>query len=184
MVCYFPGMFGIGGGGGARPFGIHWPALVPAVLVPQHVVILNGDRTVVGSVAPTGEVTITPVKVPIAEVPAGETMAAPLGAVVGSRSGDKTGNANLGVFARSPGAWAWLDGFLTTERLQELLPETADLTVDRYRLANIWSLNFVIRGLLGEGVAAATRQDGQAKSLGEWLRARVVDVPLELVDRQ
>ena len=183
-LATIPGMFGIGGGGGARPFGVHWPALVPAELVPQHVVVLGGDRTVVDSVAPPGEVTVTPVEVPAAEVPAGKMMAAPLGAVVGSRSGDKTGNANLGVFARSPGAWAWLDSFLTTERLQDLLPETADLTVDRYRLANIWSLNFVIRGLLGEGVAASTRQDGQAKSLGEWLRARVVDVPVELVDRQ
>jgi hypothetical protein len=35
-----------------------------------------------------------------------------------------------------------------------------------------------MHGLLQEGVAASTRQDGQAKSLGEWLRARVVDVPI------
>jgi hypothetical protein len=102
--------------------------------------------------------------------------------VVGSRSGDKGGNANLGVFARSDEVWAWLDGFLTVERLKELLPETAPLTVDRHRLANLRSLNFVIHGLLQEGVAASTRQDGQAKSLGEWLRARVVPVPTALAD--
>ena len=42
-------------------------------------------------------------------------------------------------------------------------------------------VNFVIHGLLEEGVAASTRQDGQAKSLGEWLRARVVDLPEALL---
>jgi hypothetical protein len=66
--------------------------------------------------------------------------------------------------------------------LRELLPETADLAVDRYRLPNLRALNFVIRGLLQEGVAASTRQDGQAKSLGEWLRARVVELPSALLD--
>jgi hypothetical protein len=117
----------------------------------------------------------------MAQPPGGETLPAPIGRVVGTRSGDKGGNANLGVFARSDEAWAWLDGFLTLDGLRELLPETADLRIDRYRLPAIRSLNFVIHGLLQEGVAASTRQDAQAKSLGEWLRARVVDVPVALL---
>jgi hypothetical protein len=71
--------------------------------------------------------------------------------------------------------------FLTVTRLQELLPETAPLQVDRYKLPNLLALNFVITGLLGEGVAASTRLDGQAKSLGEWLRARVVEIPAKLL---
>jgi hypothetical protein len=100
-----------------------------------------------------------------------------LGQFLGTRSGDKGGDANLGVYARSDTGWDWLDAELTVERLQELLPETAALTVDRYRFANLRSLNFVIRGLLQEGVAASTRQDAQAKALGEWLRSRIVTVP-------
>ena len=108
-------------------------------------------------------------------------MRAPIGRVVGTRSGDKGGNANLGVFARTDEGWAWLDGFLTTDKLRELLPEAAALEIERYRLPNIRSLNFVIVGLLQEGVAASTRQDGQAKSLGEWLRARHVDIPSVLL---
>jgi hypothetical protein len=119
---------------------------------------------------------------PGASAPGGPTVRAPLGRVVGARSGDKAGNANLGVFARTDESWAWLDRFLTQDRLRELLPETADLAVDRYRLPNLRALNFVIRGLLQEGVAASTRQDGQAKSLGEWLRARVVELPSALLD--
>jgi hypothetical protein len=101
----------------------------------------------------------------------------PLGRVFGTRSGDKGGNANLGIFARSDAAWAWLDAFLTVERLRALLPEVRALEIERHRLPALRSLNFVIRGLLEEGVAASTRQDPQAKGLGEWLRARHVDMP-------
>jgi hypothetical protein len=115
-------------------------------------------------------------------VPDGPTIAVPLGRIAGARSGDKGGDANLGVFVRSDAAWAWLDDHLTTDRLRELLPETADLVIERHRLPAIRSLNFMLRGLLGEGVAASTRQDGQAKSLGEWLRARLVDVPVSLLE--
>ena len=123
---------------------------------------------------PDEDVLVKPLPGPAVKAPGGPTQRAPLGAVFGSRSGDKGGNANLGVFARSDEAWAWLDAFLTAEKLQELLPETATLPVDRHRLPGIRSLNFVIHGILEDGVAASTRQDPQAKSLGEWLRARVV----------
>ena len=183
-LATIPGFFGVGGGGsgGGRPYGVYRPAVVPAALVPQHVVVLGGDCTVVDSVAPRADVTIEAAAEPTATAPTGATRPAPLGRLVGARSGDKGGNANLGVFARSDTAWAWLDSFLTTERLQALLPETTSFSVDRHRLPALRALNFVIHGLLQEGVAASTRQDGQAKSLGEWLRARVVDVPVALLD--
>lgn len=182
-LATIPGFFGVGGGGEARPYGVYRPAVVPAGLVPQHVVVLGGDRTVVDSVAPPGHVEVAPRPGPSAAPPGGSSVRAPIGRVVGTRSGDKGGNANLGVFTRSDEAWAWLDGFLTVDTLRELLPETADLTIDRYRLPALRSLNFVVHGLLQEGVAASTRQDGQAKSLGEWLRARVTDVPTALVPK-
>jgi len=181
-LATIPGFFGVGGGPSAgRPFGVYEPALVPAEVVPAEVVLLGGDTKRVESVIPPAEVSIMPAAGPSAPAPGGPTRRAPLGAVVGARSGDKGGNANLGVFARSDEAWAWLDGFLSIDRLRALLPEIAPLRVDRYRLPALRSLNFVLYGLLEEGVAAATRQDAQAKSLGEWLRARVVDVPEALL---
>jgi Acyclic terpene utilisation family protein AtuA len=184
-LATIPGFFGVGGGPReGRAYGVYRPALVPAELVPQHVVVLGDDRTVVDSVAPapgSSTVAVAPAPGPTAAPPSGDTLAAPLGRVVGARSGDKGGNANLGVFARSDEGWAWLDSFLTVDRLRALLPETADLAVDRYRLPALRSLNFVLHGLLQEGVAASTRQDAQAKSLGEWLRARVVDIPTVLL---
>ncbi len=182
-LATIPGFFGIGGGGrDARPYGVYRPATVPAELVPQSVTVLGGPTTVVASTAPTTPAApVEPLPGPSATAPSGPTTRVPLGLVVGARSGDKGGNANLGVFARSDAAWGWLDGFLTTERLAELLPETAPLRVDRHRLPALRSLNFVVHGLLDEGVAASTRQDGQAKSLGEWLRARHADVPVALL---
>jgi hypothetical protein len=181
-LANIPGFFAVKSSGSARPFGVHRAGLVPADLVPQHVVVLGGDRTVVESVAPEAVVEVTPADGPSAPVPAGPTVAVPLGRIAGARSGDKGGDANLGVFARSDAAWAWLDDHLTTDRLRELLPEAAGLQIERHRLPAIRSLNFMLRGLLGEGVAASTRQDGQAKSLGEWLRARIVDVPESLLE--
>ena len=183
-LASIPGLFGIGGGPApGSPYGVYTPALVPADVVPSQVTVLGGSTTVVDSAAPadTGDVTIEPAAGPDAPGPTGRTMRAPIGLVIGTRSGDKGGNANLGVFTRSDPAWTWIREFLTVERLRELLPETADLPIDRHLLPAIRSMNFVIHGLLEEGVAASTRQDGQAKSLGEWLRARHVDIPTDLL---
>ena len=177
-----PGMYGLGGGpGSGSPFGVYRPAKIPSDLVPQYVHV-NGTTTQIDSVTPAGPDRGPSGREPEAERAVEPELSAtmvevPLGSFLGTRSGDKGGDANLGVYARSDAGWAWLHTELTVERLQELLPETAALTVDRYRFPNLRSLNFVVRGLLQEGVAASTRQDAQAKALGEWLRARVVSVP-------
>ena len=183
-LASYPGMFGDGLTGGARAFGVYWPTAVPAVLLPQQVVI-GGDTTVVEPVLPPDPPVRAEVPaVAVAATPGGPVVRAPLGRVAGARSGDKGGNANLGVWARTDAAYAWLAGFLTVPRLKELLPETAPLPVERYGLPNLRAINFVIAGLLGEGVAASARPDPQAKGLGEWLRARIVDIPAELLPPQ
>jgi hypothetical protein len=110
-----------------------------------------------------------------------KTTRVPLGTVVGARSGDKGGDANLGVWARSPAGHAWLRDFLTVDRLRELLPEAKSLEIQRYELPNLLAVNFVLHDLLGPGVAGSTRFDPQGKALGEWLRARLVEVPEELL---
>ncbi len=109
------------------------------------------------------------------------TVPLPLGTIIGARSGDKGGNANVGLWARSDEAWDWLDSFLSLDAFRRLLPEADDLKVRRYAFPNLRALNFVVVGLLGEGVASSTRPDPQAKGLGEYLRSRVVDLPVGLV---
>jgi hypothetical protein len=111
----------------------------------------------------------------------GETRRVPLGLVAGARSGDKGGNADVGFWARTDDAAAWLAATITADRIRELLPEAAGLEVRVFPLPNLRAVNVVIVGLLGEGVASSTRPDPQAKGLGEYLRSRLVDVPVELL---
>lgn len=182
-LASIPGFYGLSGAPGpGQPYGVYWPALIPTELVPMEVTVLGLESTVIDN-TPGGlhghEVTLPAVARPA--VPGGPTQRAPLGRLFGARSGDKGGNANVGLFARSAEAYAWLESFLTVPRMAELLPEAAGLEIRRYPLANIWSLNFVIVGLLEEGVAASSRQDGQAKSLGEYVRAKHADIPVALL---
>jgi hypothetical protein len=113
---------------------------------------------------------------------AGPTVRAPLGRLAGARSGDKGGNANIGLWARDDAGYAWLAALLTADRVRELLgPEAAALPIDVHPLPNLRAVNVVVHGLLGDGVASSTRPDPQAKGLGEYLRSRVVDVPERLL---
>uniref|UniRef100_UPI003CC548CE AtuA-related protein n=1 Tax=Streptomyces murinus TaxID=33900 RepID=UPI003CC548CE len=111
----------------------------------------------------------------------GATRRAPLGLVAGARSGDKGGNANVGVWARTDEAWRWLAHELTVDRFRELIPESRDLPVTRHLLPGLRALNFVVTGILGAGVASRHRFDPQAKALGEWLRSRHLDIPEALL---
>ena len=177
-LANIPGFYGLSMGS-AKPYGVYTPALVDRDVVPQHVVILGGERTVVESTTPADVVAedIATPSSPGVAVPTGPTIDLPLGTIVGARSGDKGGNANIGVFCRSETEYVWLEDFLTIDRMRELLPEAAELEIERWPMPSFLSMNFLIHGILQEGVAASTRQDGQAKSLGEWLRARIVPIP-------
>jgi acyclic terpene utilization AtuA family protein len=174
--------------GEASMYGVYWPTLVPNDTVEQVVVLDNGDRVVIEPTTWTSRPgvrdEIDPMRVELSGSagPTRGTMRAPLGTVAGARSGDKGGNANVGVWVETDAAYHWLARGLTVEKFKELLPETKEYDVERFGLANIRALNFVVHGLLGEGVAAGTRQDPQAKGLGEWLRARHVNIPVALVE--
>jgi hypothetical protein len=185
-LASYPGCWTTTPPGEATPYGVYWPALVRADAVEQVVVLDGGERLVVKPPTGSRKAAAAPTPAPPATPPppAGPTVRAPLGRAFGARSGDKGGNANVGVWARDPEGYAFLASFLTVERFQALLPETRGLQVRRHELPNLLALNFVVVGLLGEGVSSSTRTDPQAKGLGEWLRARVVDLPVALVEQQ
>lgn len=165
-----------------QQFGVYWPALVSASAVEQRVVLQSGETIAIEPTHPPSafEKPSAP-PAPTGARPEGPFETLPLGSVVGARSGDKGGNANLGVWTESDAAYLWLEDFLTVARLKELLPETRALEVERYLLPNIRAVNFLVKGLLGDGVAASLRSDPQAKTLGEYLRAKVVPVPRALL---
>jgi hypothetical protein len=162
----------------------HWPALVSKENVVQRVVVEDKEFTV-ESIKAKGDAPLPkPLEVELPPAPGGKAVRLPLGRVFATRSGDKGGNANLGVWAKTPEAFSFLREFLTTEKLKELLPDMTDFEIDRYEFQNLLALNFYIHGILGEGAAASVRMDPLAKSLGEYLRVKAIDVPVSIVNKK
>ncbi len=191
LGCY-PGMFPTAPPAEGTAYGVYWPTLVDRADVPVQVTVagevLDLEPTVWVATSPSPDAApmqppADPGTAPTAWAPAPGTA---LGDIVGARSGDKGGNANVGVWIPEPGVgpsaqlseaevaarYTWLASWLTPQRVRELLPEAADLDVAVHALPNLNAVNVVIRGLLGRGVADSTSLDPQAKGLGEHLRAR------------
>ncbi|MGW5235126.1 acyclic terpene utilization AtuA family protein [Streptomyces nodosus] len=180
-LASYPGFHLVAPPGKGTPYGVFEAAFVDRGAVRQMAVLPDGRRIPVPTAPgtrPLAEVPQPPLPEPL---PPGPTRRAPLGRVAGARSGDKGADANIGVWVRTEEAWRWLAHTLTVDRLRTLLPETAGLTVVRHVLPNLRALNFVVEGLLGEGVAAQHRFDPGAKGLGEWLRSRHLDLPEALL---
>jgi hypothetical protein len=162
---------------------IHWPTLISTKHIQQKVMI-EDKIVIVDSVLPDPAAPVPAAKeVVIPKLPAGKIIRMPLGRVFATRSGDKGGNANLGVWAKTPEAFAFLREFLTTEKLKELLRDISGFEMERYEFPNLLAVNFYIKGVLGEGVAASVRSDPQAKTLGEYLRAKIIEMPEAIVAR-
>ncbi len=180
-LASYPGFTTTAPPGDGQVYGLFKPGYVDAALVPHAAVLADGSRV---DIAPSAQTqALGPVSDPALPepLPAGPTRRAPLGTIAGARSGDKGGSANVGVWVRTDDQWRWLANTLTVDKLRELLPEAADLAVTRHLLPNMRAINFVIEGILGEGVAYQARFDPQAKGLGEWLRTRHLDIPEELI---
>jgi len=177
-LASYPGFFMTSPPSSESQIGVYWPALVPSDVIEQRVVIGEETIAIPPTEIPARFVAPAAVRPAAGQPPGGPTRDAPLGRVCGARSGDKGGNANVGVWVRTPDAYRWLAEFLTPARLRALLPEARELAVDRFELPNLLAMNFVVHGLLGDGVAASLRSDPQAKSLGEYLRAKVVPIPV------
>ena len=161
----------------------YWPALVSAHHIQQQVFIGEEQFSIESVPADPDFEFIAPDPVAIPVTPWGQLIDVPLGRIFGTRSGDKGGNANLGVWAKTPEAFAFLNAFLTVEKLKELLPDLNEFETERYQLPNLRALNFVIKGFLGEGPAASLKMDPQAKTLGEYLRAKIIAVPESMVNK-
>ena len=162
---------------------IHWPTLISTKHIQQKVMV-EEKVVMVDSVLPDPSAPVPDAKkITIPPMPVGKMIRMPLGRVFATRSGDKGGNANLGVWAKTPEAYAFLRVFLTTEKLKELLRDMSGFEMERYEFPNLLAVNFYIKGVLGEGVAASMRSDPQAKTLGEYLRAKVIEMPEAIVTR-
>jgi hypothetical protein len=176
LLGSIPGMFSVSPPGPATPFARYWPTTIDRSLVTQKVEFAGVTIEVAETEPQPGE-PVMPVVPDLPALPTGPTRQVQLGTIYGARSGDKGGIANIGVFARSAEAYVWLAHSLTVDRLREMMPDVADLPIDRFELPNLWSLNFILHGFLGEGVSSSLRLDAQAKGLAEYLRACRFEVP-------
>ncbi len=169
--------------GAGAPFAVFEAGYVPAVEVSHTVHHADGTEAIVEpsplSTSMSPEQIAEPAHREATASAWGPTRVAPLGEIAGARSGDKGGNANVGVWVRDAAHFDWLAATLTTAAFRQLIPEAAELTVHRHELPNLLAVNFVIEGILGRGVADNVRFDPQAKGLGEWLRSRHVAIPVE-----
>lgn len=179
-----PGFFMTSPPSNGQAYGVFTPGYVPQTTV-EHVAVLPDGRRVV---IPAPKVTMTLLPAHTEDLPGSDSSAddvltrrVPLGTIAGARSGDKGGNANVGVWVRSDEEFDWLSATLTVEKLKHLLPECSDFEVTRTILPNLRAINFVVVGLLGEGVAYNARFDPQAKGIGEWLRTRFIEIPIALL---
>ncbi|HEV2369402.1 MAG TPA: acyclic terpene utilization AtuA family protein, partial [Acidimicrobiales bacterium] len=155
-LANYPGFHTTSAPGGESSYGVYWPTVVPSELIDQLVVAADGAVTHVAPTRPSSGAPAGPLSAPAfaSLETAGPTRRVPLGTVFGARSGDKGGNANVGVWARSDAGYAWLREHLTVARFRELVTEARALDVERHELANLRALNFVVVGILGEGVAS------------------------------
>ena len=180
-LASYPGFHVTAPPGDAQVYGVFTAGYVDATKVPHVAVHADGTGTFIPCATETLELAPAAPPPPPDPLPAGPTRRVPLGRIAGARSGDKGGSANVGVWVRTDEQWRWLANTLTVELLRELLPEAADFEVTRHVLPNLRAVNFVIDGILGQGVAYQARFDPQAKGLGEWLRGRYVDIPERLL---
>lgn len=182
-LANYPGFFTGGGVRSGGPVLVYWPALIDSKHI-KETVHVDGKKI---EVLPTNQLGLEeiyyqkqPIDVPPA--PSDAPLRKPLGELFGARSGDKGGCANIGVWAKTENAFSFLNEYLTVETLKKLMPDVAEFDIDRYELPNILSLNFYIHGILQDGVSSNTRKDGQAKSLGEYLRSKYIDMPKSLIE--
>jgi hypothetical protein len=189
-LASYPGFTLTAPPGRGSPYGIYRPEYVDRAEVQELVHLVGSDEAfgVPASPEPADRPEDTPAPATKTElVHDAPKVSMPLGTFVHARSGDKGGDANVGLWVGSeePDKRAarvtWLLRVVTPDQVRQWLPETERLDVEVHPLPNLGGVNVLIRGLLGEGVAASTRFDPQAKAVGEWLRARHVHIPQELL---
>lgn len=114
----------------------------------------------------------------------GPTVEAPLGWVALARSGDKASDANVGFFVPDNEQWGWLRSLLTVQKLKDLLgqAECSGGRVDRFEMPNIRAVHFLLKDHLDRGYNSGSKLDTLAKNLGEYLRAKHVDVPVKFLE--
>jgi len=179
-----PGVAVTGGRPQAQEVVAYWPALAPRERVKPRLVTRDGERAL---------------EWPTPLMPAGRPKALPreswprvtgnpkivrvrLSALAHGRSGDKGDTCNIGVIARAPEIYPWLQRTLTAALVKRHFKGICQGRVERHEVPNLWALNFLLHESLGGGGTVSLRLDAQGKTLSHALLAMEVAVPRAMVD--
>jgi len=161
-----------------RPFFEYWVSLMPQSFVKETAHLPDG--TVIQIPSPTLTKEFEPRYQPSYETSNpidlstyGPTTRAPLGYITMGRSGDKSSNANLGLFVRHDDEWDWLRTTLSTPTLRKLLgKDDKGRKIERSEMPNIRAVHFLLRDHLDRGFNATSGYDSLGKNLCEYIRSK------------
>ena len=181
-LANIPGFFAQTSPKSSGPVIVYWPALINSKYIKERVHVDGKEIEII----PTSQMGLEEIyyqrePIKIDDIKSSSHSEIFFGDLFGTRSGDKGGCANLGVWAKNNTAFSFLYNFLTIEKIKELMPDLSKYEIERFELPNINSLNFYIHDILQDGVSSNNRKDSQAKSLGEYLRAKKILVPNEIL---
>ena len=181
-LANIPGFFAQTSPKSSGPVIVYWPALINSKYIKERVHVDGKEIEII----PTSQLGLEEIyykrePIEIDDIKSSSHSEIFFGDLFGTRSGDKGGCANLGVWAKNNTTFSFLYNFLTIEKIKELMPDLSKYEIERFELPNINSLNFYIHDILQDGVSSNNRKDSQAKSLGEYLRAKKILVPNEIL---
>ncbi|KAE8375272.1 hypothetical protein BDV26DRAFT_299846 [Aspergillus bertholletiae] len=169
-----------------RPFLAYYPAIIHQSDINEQINILDDQSQTISIDIPRPN-QYEPLKPRESYDPAtptaytGPTKEIRLGDIALARSGDKGANLNFGVFVSNPAHWEWLRSSMTISRMRDLLGEDWDdsFSIERVEFPQIHAVHFVIYGILGRGVSSSSRLDGYGKGFADYIRDKVVSVPVQ-----
>ena len=87
-----------------------------------------------------------------------------LSSMAHGRSGDKGAHANVAIIAYDQEGYDWLCDFLTEDRVSDWFRDWHPTKVTRYRVDNLFALNFLIKDVLDGGASTSLQTDNQGKT--------------------
>ncbi|GMF77402.1 unnamed protein product [Aspergillus oryzae] len=169
-----------------RPFIAYYPAIINQSDIKERINILDGQFKTASFDIPRPcqyeplqpRESYDPISPTVYNGPTKEIR---LGDITLARSGDKGANLNFGIFVPDPAHWEWLRSFMTISRMRDLLGDDWDdsFSIERVEFPHIHAVHFVIYGILGRGVSSSSRLDGYGKGFADYIRDKVVSVPVQ-----
>jgi hypothetical protein len=161
-----------------------WPARTPRERVKPTLVTRDGEceldwpTPILPSRRPRA---LPPVKWPPARG-SRKHVKATLAALARARSGERGDTLEIGVLARAPEVYPWLERTLTAQVVKRHFEDLCRGRVERHAVPGLGTLGFLLHETLDGGGAVSLRLDAQGRTLAPALLALEVRVPRALLD--